>query len=181
MPQGIPSLRLQNYNCFSNSHTAFPTEVANNVEPRTFQEANQSSQWRKAMSEELQALNDNKIWSLVHLPHGKKAVGSMWIFKVKFKADGSIERHKARLVIRGFSQTFGVDYKETFAPVAKMNTVRGLLSVAINHGWSLYQMDVKKCISPWRIAEGSVNATTTQVMVKLKIVWYASFTRLFTV
>ena len=70
-------------------------------------------------------------------------MGSKWIYKIKFHSDGSIERHKARLVARGFTQTYVVDFKETFAPVAKMNTVRVLLSVDVNKGWPLYQMDVK--------------------------------------
>lgn len=95
------------------------------------------------MTEELQALTENKTWSVVKIPEGKKAVGSRWVYKVKFNSDGTIERYKARLVARGFTQTYGVDYKETFAPVAKMNTVRVLLSVAVNHAWPLYQMDVK--------------------------------------
>ncbi|XP_068332795.1 uncharacterized protein [Pyrus communis] len=91
--------------------------------------------------------------TMLLMPHGilsvkvsaleKKAVGSRWIYKIKFKADGSIKRHKARLVDRGFTQTFGVDYKETFAPMSQMNSMQVLLSVAINCGWTLYQMDVK--------------------------------------
>ncbi|CAL8162019.1 unnamed protein product [Prunus armeniaca] len=73
------------------------------------------------MQEELQVLDDNNTWSVVKLPKGKKVVGSQWIYKTKFHSDGSIERYKARLVARGFTQMYGVDYKETFAPVAKMN------------------------------------------------------------
>jgi hypothetical protein len=77
------------------------------------------------------------------LPAGKHAVGCRWIFKTKFNSDGKIERHKARLVAQGFSQKFGIDYKETFASVAKITIVRVLLSVVVNQGWSLYQMDVR--------------------------------------
>ncbi|PRQ17191.1 putative RNA-directed DNA polymerase [Rosa chinensis] len=127
----------------SSSHSAFLIKISKETEPRNFEEANQSPVWKKAMHDELKALDDNRTWSIVKLPKGQKIVGAKWIYKIKFNSDGSIERHKARLVARGFTQTFGVDYKETFAPVAKMNSVRVLLSVAINCGWSLYQMDVK--------------------------------------
>jgi len=95
------------------------------------------------MAEELTALEENKTWGIVPLPHGKHVVGSRWIFKTKFNSDGSIDRHKARLVTQGFTQKFGIDYKETFALVAKMITVRVLLSVAINNGWVMSQMDTK--------------------------------------
>ncbi|XP_062028859.1 uncharacterized mitochondrial protein AtMg00810-like [Rosa rugosa] len=95
------------------------------------------------MADELQALHDNNTWCVVRIPKGKKVVGSRWVYKTKLHSDGSVERHKARLVAHGFTQTYGVDYKETFAPVAKMSTMRVLLSVAVNHAWPLYQMDVK--------------------------------------
>ncbi|KAM1606973.1 hypothetical protein ACFX1Z_027609 [Malus domestica] len=95
------------------------------------------------MAEKLQAFHENNTWTIVRLPKEKKVVGSRWVYKTKFHSDGTIERNKARLVARGFIQTYGVDYKETFAPVAKMNTVRVLLSVAINNAWPLFQMDVK--------------------------------------
>ncbi|XP_070662223.1 uncharacterized mitochondrial protein AtMg00820-like [Malus domestica] len=95
------------------------------------------------MRDELQALHDNRTWSVVKLLEGKKSVGSRWVYKTKFNSDGTIERHKARLVARGFTQTYGLNYKETFAPVAKMNTVRVILSVIVNKSWPLYQTDVK--------------------------------------
>ncbi|CAN6695276.1 unnamed protein product [Malus baccata var. baccata] len=95
------------------------------------------------MAKELQALHENNTWTIVKLPKGKKVVGSRWVYKTKFHSDGTIERNKARLVTRGFTQTYGVDYKKTFAPVAKMNNVRVLLSVSINNAWLLFQMDVK--------------------------------------
>jgi Reverse transcriptase (RNA-dependent DNA polymerase) len=73
----------------------------------------------------------------------KKMVNCKWVYKIKYHSDGTIERYKARLVVKGYTQTYGIDYHETFAPVAKMNTVRILLSIAVNNGWTIHQMNVK--------------------------------------
>ena len=93
--------------------------------------------------EELRALENNRTWDLVKLHAGKKAVSCKWVFTVKQNPEGKVERYKARLVARGYSQTYGIDYDETFAPVAKMSTVRTLISCAANFGWPLHQLDVK--------------------------------------
>ena len=90
------------------------------------------------MHEELGALEKNRTWELVKLPKGKRAVGCKWIFTVKQNPDGQVERYKARLVAKGYSQTYGIDYDETFAPVAKMSIVRTLISLAVNGGWKLH-------------------------------------------
>ena len=95
------------------------------------------------MQNEIQALEKTGTWTLVELPPGKSTVGCKWIFTVKYLADGSIDRFKSRLVAKGFTQTYGVDYQETFAPIAKLNTVRVLISLAVNNDWPLHQLDVK--------------------------------------
>ncbi|RVW98483.1 Retrovirus-related Pol polyprotein from transposon RE1 [Vitis vinifera] len=93
--------------------------------------------------EEIQALEKNGTWEISELPKGKRPVGCKWIFTVKHNPDGSINRFKARLVAKGFTQSYDIDYEETFAPVAKLNSIKVLLSVAVNLDWNLHQLDVK--------------------------------------
>lgn len=95
------------------------------------------------MAIEMEALKKNSSWEMVPLPQGKKLVGYRWIYTVKYEADGFIDRYKARLVAKGYTQTYEIDYQETFAPVAKINTVRVLMSLAANLDWPLLQYDVK--------------------------------------
>ncbi|KAL9419194.1 hypothetical protein AB3S75_037033 [Citrus x aurantiifolia] len=82
------------------------------------------------MEDEITALEKNNTWTLTHLPDGKKAIGSKWVYKIKYQSDGTIECYKARLIAKGYTQTEGIDYHATFSPVAKLVIVRALLSLA---------------------------------------------------
>jgi Reverse transcriptase (RNA-dependent DNA polymerase) len=99
--------------------------------------------WKAAMFEEMRALTKNGTWEIIPRPTGKKTVGCKWVFMVKHNPEGKVDRLKARLVAKRYTQTYGIDYEETFAPVAKMNTVRTLISCAVNFRWNLHQLDVK--------------------------------------
>ena len=105
------------------------------------------------MDDEMTALVGNQTWELVNLPSGKKPVGCRWVYTIKCNSDGSIERYKARLVAKGYTQTYGIDYQETFAPVAKMNTIRVLISLAVNLDWELLQYDIKNAFLDGELKE----------------------------
>lgn len=94
------------------------------------------------MNNELAALQQNNTWYLTDLPRGKNAIGCRWVYKIKNNVDGSIQRHKARLVAKGYTQQEGMDFLDTFSPVAKLTTVRLLLALAATQQWDLQQLDV---------------------------------------
>ena len=85
----------------------------------------------------------NDVWDKVPRPKKKFVVSSKWIFKIKHVADDSIEKHKARFVVRGFTQKEGIDYEETFAPLAQHSSVRVIIAIPTSKGWKIHQMDIK--------------------------------------
>ncbi|CAB75469.1 copia-type reverse transcriptase-like protein [Arabidopsis thaliana] len=112
-------------------------------EPMDFQEAIEKKTWRNAMDEEIKSIQKNDTWELTSLPNGHKAIGVKWVYKAKKNSKGEVERYKARLVAKGYSQRAGIDYDEIFAPVARLETVRLIISLAAQNKWKIHQMDVK--------------------------------------
>ena len=100
--------------------------------PKSIHLALECSKWKFADMEEMRSLEKNKPWDLCTLSKGHKIVECKWVFTLEYRADGTIDRHKARLVAKGFTQTYGIDYSKIFSPVANLNTIRVLLSVAVN-------------------------------------------------
>lgn len=111
--------------------------------PKTYRSALVDPNWRAAMEDEYATLIANNTWDLVLRPPSANVVTGKWIFRVKYHADGSLDRYKARWVLRGFTQRPGVGYDETFSPVVKPATVRTVLSLALSQDWSIHQLDVK--------------------------------------
>jgi vacuolar-type H+-ATPase catalytic subunit A/Vma1 len=113
------------------------------IEPATVDEALSNDGWILAMQEELNQFQRNDVWDQVPKPQHKNIIGTKWVFTNKLNEQGEVTRNKARLVAQGYSKQEGIDYTETFAPVARLKEIRLLLSYAVNHGIILYQMDVK--------------------------------------
>jgi hypothetical protein len=101
-----------------------------NCEPISFKEVVSHDEWKGAMQNEYDALINNGTWKLVDPPFGTKPIGYKWVYKNKYKSDGSLDKCKVRLVVKGFAQKEGIDYEETFAPTVKLATIRALLALA---------------------------------------------------
>jgi len=112
-------------------------------DPEHFEEAMKEKKWCKAMDEEIHAIEKNDTWELTKLTKGKQAIEVKWVYKTKCNAEGKVDKHKARLVVKSSMQKHGIDYEETFALVARMETVRVVLAVAAQYKLQVHQMDVK--------------------------------------
>lgn len=115
-------------------------------EPTSYEEAISSEnreQWEQAMTEEMESLSKNGTWQLVQRPKEQRVIDNKWVFKVKKHPNGSIDRFKARLVVRGFHQQHGIDYEETFSPVVRYNSIRTILAIAAMDRMEMQQFDVK--------------------------------------
>jgi len=123
------------------------------IEPAIVDEALLDDGWILAMQEELNQFQRNDVWDLVPKPPQKNIIGTKWVFRNKLNEQGEVTRNKARLVAKGYSQKEDIDYTETFAPVARLEAIRLLLSYAVNHGIILYQMDVKSAFQNGVIEE----------------------------
>jgi hypothetical protein len=114
--------------------------------PSTIEEAYSSPDadfWKEAIKSEMNSIMYNGTWEVVERPYGCKPIGSKWVFKKKLRHDGTIERYKARLVIKVYSQKEGEDFFDTYSPMARLTTIHVLLSLAASHGLLVHQMDVK--------------------------------------
>lgn len=113
----------------------------------------EATKWKEAMDSEIQSMYDNQVWNLVDDVPGHKTVGCKWLFKKKTNMDGNVHTCKARQVAKGFSQTLGIDYDETFLPVAKIKSIRVMLSISAFHDYEIWKMDVKTAFLNGKLAE----------------------------
>ena len=113
------------------------------MEPKKIEEALTDPDWVVAMQEELNQFEHRKVWKLVPRPKHKKVIDTRWVFRNKLDEEGIVTRNKARLVAKGYSQAEGIDYDETFAPVARLEAIRMFLAFAAHSNFKVYQMDVK--------------------------------------
>jgi hypothetical protein len=117
--------------------------LSSSGEPSNLQEALSTPQWKTTMDDEYSALMRNKTWQLVPSQPGRNLIDCKWVYKIKYKVDGSIDRYKAHIVAKGFKQHLSIDYDDTFNPVVKPAIIHLILSLATSQDWDLRQVDVK--------------------------------------
>ena len=167
------------YESYVACHFAYMAKIVQVVELAKFEEAVGKPEWEQAMDDEMVALDENETQNLVQFPEGKKSIGCKWIYKIKYNVDGSVSRHKARLVAKGYVQTYGIDFGETFNPVAKMATIQATIALATSKGWVLHQMDVKNVFLHVEIFSKKSTWINHQVMrIWIIQIMYASLRKL---
>nr|GEW86634.1 hypothetical protein [Tanacetum cinerariifolium] len=134
------------YSHLSKENYCFSTNLNKTLEPSSYYEACTNKDWVSAMNTKMEALNRNDTWVITDLPLNKKPIGCKWIYKIKYKSNGDIERYKARLVAKGYNQREGVDHDETFSPVVKIVTIRCLISMAVNQDQGICLSQRKYCM-----------------------------------
>ncbi|MCO5606253.1 hypothetical protein L7F22_060440 [Adiantum nelumboides] len=138
------------YDGYVTRYFAFMAKVGYDVEPTCFEETIENVKRQEVMIEEMDALYGNETWELMPLPKGnflpkdKKPIECKWVNKVEHNSDGSVSRYKAKLVVKGYAQIYGIDCEETFAHVAKMTTARAVIAVAVAKGWICIKWMLRK-------------------------------------
>jgi len=135
------------------SNFCFYTAFLSMLEPKKYQEALKDNNWVEAMQDELQQFKKQQVWELCPLPSNKHPIGTKWVFRNKLDESGTVVRNKARLVVQGYSQEEGIDYDETFAPVARLEAIRLFLAYAVSNKFKVFQMDVKSAFLYGKIKE----------------------------
>nr|XP_016490394.1 PREDICTED: uncharacterized protein LOC107810171 [Nicotiana tabacum] len=132
-----PIHQFISYSHLSPTFQSYLASFSFDIEPTSFSQA-------MAMKLEIEVLEQNNTWEVVNLPPGKVPIRCKWVYKIKYNADGIVERFKARLEAKSYTRQEGIDFHDTFSPVAKMTTIRTVIAVAVLKQWSIYQMDVHK-------------------------------------
>lgn len=130
------------YSKLSSSHTAFISSITQIPIPTSYAEAQDDKEWCDVVDLEFEAMEANNTWDVTSLPKGKKSVDCRLLYSLKFNANGILERRKVRLVAKGYTQKEGLDFNQTFSPIAKMVTIKLLLKISASKRWVLHQLDI---------------------------------------
>jgi vacuolar-type H+-ATPase catalytic subunit A/Vma1 len=146
--------------------------------PSTIEEAYSSPDddfWKESIRSEMDSTMSNATWEVVERPYGCKPIGSKWVFKKKLRSDDIIERYKARLVIKGYSQKEGDDFFDTYSPVARLTIIHVLLSLAVSHGLLVHQMDVKTTFLNGELDEEIYMEQPTRFVANSQEAWCVNY------